>query len=420
MRTSRALRAAARISSASGAGMACVSRPSISMLSGALWGSSSTPNDLAAVDHERAQRRALRGQRRDDDGVEGRRHRRAAGADRVGRRARGRRDDDAVAAAAPAATRRRPPRAAGPGRSPDRRATTTSLNAITRRAGSAPISATSAVRSSSSASPRARRSSASAQLVAADVRQEADVTEVDAQHGRVLGHRDLQRAQDGAVAAQRDDELAAGVERRSGSALVPRSTTSRPCRAAHAWIVSSCARARAGRLGEHAHRRGLRRRCQRERLACPASVLQVSGAAAPSTSRSPQGAGVRRLEPMRRQPARRPAVALADELQRPAHRLGPRTIGASRRGGPPGRRRTSATRAGAPAAPPAARRSRRSRRSPPRAPAPPPSPAPRRTPSRSRSLPAAQCTTTPPVRVRDVAQRARPPSRAGSGQVSFR
>ena len=42
MRTSRALRAAARISSAAGPGMACVSRPSISMLSGALWDSSST------------------------------------------------------------------------------------------------------------------------------------------------------------------------------------------------------------------------------------------------------------------------------------------------------------------------------------------------------------------------------------------
>ena len=92
------------------------------------------------------------------------------------------------------------------------------------------------MRSSTVAVPRATASSAAAEPVAPDVGEEAEVAEVDAEHGCVLRHRDPERAQDGAVAAERDHELALGVPT-VGSALVPRSTSVAPTSPAHASIT---------------------------------------------------------------------------------------------------------------------------------------------------------------------------------------
>ena len=71
--------------------------------------------------------------------------------------------------------------------------------------------ATSAVRSSTVAVPRGDGLQGRAELVPADVGEEAEVPEVDAEHGGVPAHRQLERAEDGPVAAEGDHELAAGI-----------------------------------------------------------------------------------------------------------------------------------------------------------------------------------------------------------------
>ena len=145
------------------------------------------------------------------------------------------------------------------------------------------------------------------------------MTEVDSQHRGVVRHRDLQRSQDGAVAAQRDDELAARVEA-VGLGARPQVDDLEAVLRRPRLDRQQLRRARAGRLGEHAHGAApggasvngsmLRQRCRR------AAGLAVGQPA-------PQGVGVGRLEAMGRQPAGRAAVALVDELERAAHRLGP-------------------------------------------------------------------------------------------------
>ena len=240
------------------------------------------------------------------------------------------------------------------------------------------------------------------------------MAEVDPQHGRVLGHRQLQRPQDGAIAAQRDDELTAGIDAVGLGArpqvddleAVPRRP--RPDR-------QQLRGARAGRLGEHAHGRGPRRRCQRERL----HVRQRRrSAAGPAVDQSSAQARRRRLPRSHAPPATRPHRRGARRRARARGSSSRPADGASPRGGPRGRRRTSATRAGAPAAARGARRSRRSRRPPPRA-APRPTRAPWRTPSRSGPCPRRSARRRRPARTRCRAAPP-PPNRGGPADSSGR
>ena len=190
---------------------------------------------VAAVDHERAKRAALRGERSDDDGVERRRNGGTAGADGVRGRARSARPRRLPSplserrCSPPIATRSaRGAEAGGPARDDD---VVEGDDACC--CGSSCMVATSAVRASTVASPRAIVSSAAGEVGAVDVGEEADRAEVDAEDGGVIGHRELQGAEDRAVAAECDDEFArrvtsasararAEVDRRRGRGRAPR------------------------------------------------------------------------------------------------------------------------------------------------------------------------------------------------------
>jgi hypothetical protein len=112
------------------------------------------------------------------------------------------------------------------------------LKAIMRRGDSACTVATSAMRSSTCASPRADPSERGREVVAGAVGEESHVAKVDSEHRRVVRHRELERAQDGPVAAQRNDKVA--VRRQAaGLGARARSTTSTQTSRPHASMRRS-------------------------------------------------------------------------------------------------------------------------------------------------------------------------------------
>src|SRR3954470_19846060 len=166
---------------------------------------------VAAVDDERAQGAALRRERREDDRVERGRDRRAAGANGVRGRPRGRGHDDAVAVEGEhrlAPHRDAQARGAVAAQAPDddvveRDDGRPALGRHRRDERGAGVDVRLAGRERVERPP---------EVGAVAVGQEADGPEVDAEHGRAPGHRELERAQDRPVAAQSDHEVAARGE----------------------------------------------------------------------------------------------------------------------------------------------------------------------------------------------------------------